>query len=750
MRIATQPKVCIITPDIVGPINNGGIGTHCFYLAKFLSQELKYDAYILFTSDFFENKSLKFWKHYYLEKLGVKFYHISEIRIYDYSKFCSGKGNYVTHKSLTVYSWLKNNKFDICHFQEWKANGFVSIQAKRTGLAFHETILTCMMHSSSEWIREGMQRFPDPNKDHLILDYAERYCVEFADYIISPSQYMLQWANCKQWSLGKQQKILPYLLETNQYKSSSKFKPKNAKKHIIFFGRLDTRKGIEIFIESLNQLELQWDNSQAKLPIKITFLGKIGKTKYGDAEKFIKRNLFGSQLFRFKIIKNYGHEQALSFLNQNRNALVVTPSLVDNLPFAVLECVELDLNIIAGDTGGIPEIFADKMRLFELKSSSLCAKLKEFLFIEGEIKLNKKYSSKQAERTWKNFHIELEKELQNNQSKNINIGVNTVKSDVNFGTEYTKTPCITVCIPYFNYGKHLPQLLKSLEQQTFQDFEAIVVNDGSTDTESNHIFETMKQQYKKPKWKFIDQPNSGAGKARNFAAMHSTNSSQYLVFIDADNIANPNMLEKMYKGIKVSGTDCLTCYFQAFQKESDISSGDWKFFYTPIGGCLEAGIYDNVLGDANFIINKEIFFKVGGFSELCLRPAAEDWKFLITLLLEGYSLDVIPDFLLKYRLSNLHKNTYLRHLRALEPYLNRMPLWQQRLTIDAVGRMYYVLPASGISLTPDELGISSSLFNRMRNIYLQLSGGGISNPNPGLLAKILIFLKRIISKLVIR
>ncbi|NWF59127.1 MAG: glycosyltransferase [Fischerella sp.] len=657
-------KACIITPDIVGPVKNGGIGTHCFYLARFLVEQMSQDVTVVHTGSV-EVENIRFWRRYYKSKFNIQFIHESELPLMFNGEMRGGR--WFLLRSQRIYNWLKEQDFDICYFQDWHANGFVSIQAKQTGQAFHNTIVTCMAHSSTEWIREGMQLFPCYRLDDLTLDYMERYCMQYADYALSPSEYMFKWAESHDWTLSNNRVVLPYLFESTQNPIKTSF----TGEHIIFFGRLETRKGFEVFLHALQLLAPQL--KQSKKTLKVSFLGKKGLTSYGSPEQAIKKCLKKySDVYKYSILNEMSHSQALDFLVKNSSALVVIPSLVDNLPYTVLECVELNLNVIAAKTGGIPEIFGDESRLFTPIPKNLASKLEECI-THGIGPITSKYSSENSKFLWKEF-------------------CNTVA-----GTDVSKINCtnlsssnqellVSVCIPYYNYGEYLPHLLKSLDKQTYNNFEAVVVNDGSTDDFSRRVFAEMKEKYQHKNWLFVEKENGGIGNTRNLAA--SKSSGDYLVFMDADNAAEPQMLEKMVKGILSSKVDCLTCYFRAFDSEISPFAKVYAYSYAPLGGCIEAGAYENIFGDANFIIKREAFFNIGGFKE-DRDTSYEDWEFLARLTISGYTLDVIPDFLFLYRHTedgfSRTTSTYKNHHRVLRAYIENAPFWTRRLLVNSVG-----------------------------------------------------------------
>jgi len=720
---------CIITPDTLGPVKNGGIGTHSFYLAKFLSEIQKQTVTLLFTGPI-ENRSVEYWKTHYKEESNITFIHISELE--DFFKGPIHGGRISLVNSLNIYRWLKDQNFKVCYFQEWRANGFASIQAKRTGLAFHSTILTCMMHSSSEWIDEGMQIFPKYGLDNLVTNFMERYCVEYADIVLSPSNYMLEWARNKGWKLPTHKEILPYLLYLPVHEGV-RADPANIP-DIIFFGRLETRKGLELFLQSMSLSHPIFQKKGKK--INILFLGKTASSASGHSKKIIRETLNKhSDVYTYRIASDKGHDEALSLLIKYKKSLIVIPSLVDNFPYTVLECLELGLNVIAAKTGGIPEMFSNDRRLFKPNSRDLSNKILDFLS-KGPEAVEKGFWLKKSELGWNRFCKNLDSEI--NQ---------------NFRPQSTKKRCkglISVCIPYFNGGKYLDDLFKSLENQSYSNFEVVLIDDGSTESFSKEKFSEKKIIFSDRGWKFLSQANGGIGNARNFAVNHAD--GEYLVFVDADNIAEPRMLEMMLNGIETSGADCLTTHHRGFRDISDIPKEKYAYAYTPIGACKEAGIYENVFGDANFIIRKNVFLELGGFRE-DRSTSYEDWEFLALLTLSGFDLDVIPEHLVLYRhiedSFSRSTNAYNNHMRAIRPYLEKIDTWEQKGLVASIGTMRhyatkqvdYIQP-----LTARELGLSPRLHQVLKAVYRSLSGGGHQNNNPNRMAKVLIRARTLLSQ----
>ncbi|MFH1326332.1 MAG: glycosyltransferase family A protein [Candidatus Falkowbacteria bacterium] len=104
---------------------------------------------------------------------------------------------------------------------------------------------------------------------------------------------------------------------------------------------------------------------------------------------------------------------------------------------------------------------------------------------------------------------------------------------------------ISVIIPVYNKSEELRASLASLLSQTWQDYEVIIVNDGSTDN-SVLVIDELKHKFynKKIRFKIIQQNNQGSNNARNRGFKESR--GEYVIFWDADIVASPEMLIKMY------------------------------------------------------------------------------------------------------------------------------------------------------------------------------------------------------------
>jgi glycosyltransferase involved in cell wall biosynthesis len=104
-----------------------------------------------------------------------------------------------------------------------------------------------------------------------------------------------------------------------------------------------------------------------------------------------------------------------------------------------------------------------------------------------------------------------------------------------------QAPKISIIIPFYNRTAELVLCLDSIKNQTFKDYEVIIINDGSTDIRNEEVHKNIVQII--PNVKYCYQENKGAPTARNNGFKKST--GKYIIFCDADITMEPDMLEKM-------------------------------------------------------------------------------------------------------------------------------------------------------------------------------------------------------------
>lgn len=119
---------------------------------------------------------------------------------------------------------------------------------------------------------------------------------------------------------------------------------------------------------------------------------------------------------------------------------------------------------------------------------------------------------------------------------------------------------ISIIIPVYNVEIYIEQCLDSIKKQSYQNFEVIIVNDGSQDnTES--ICKKIAQS--DARFKYFSKENGGVSSARNFGLDNAN--GHYITFIDGDDWVDPNHLEILIKSITENNSDIAICSYKEFK-----------------------------------------------------------------------------------------------------------------------------------------------------------------------------------------
>ncbi len=129
----------------------------------------------------------------------------------------------------------------------------------------------------------------------------------------------------------------------------------------------------------------------------------------------------------------------------------------------------------------------------------------------------------------------------------------------------------SIIIPCYNVGPFIGKLILQLEKQTYQNFEVIFINDGSTDQTGEAIEKNIAQINH---FRVVSIENSGAGAARNIGLDHA--SGQYIYFMDADDQINPNLLECSIAQIKRDKSEILIFGYEAINNNKVVYSGSYS------------------------------------------------------------------------------------------------------------------------------------------------------------------------------
>lgn len=229
---------------------------------------------------------------------------------------------------------------------------------------------------------------------------------------------------------------------------------------------------------------------------------------------------------------------------------------------------------------------------------------------------------------------------------------------------------VSVIVPCYNMEKYLSETLDSVLKQTYENWECIIVDDGSVDNTAEIAFRYCQKDYR---FKYMSKTNSGVVDARN-AGIRNT-SGYYILPLDGDDLISEEYIAKCVAVFEEEPNTVLVyCRAQFIGEES----GEWKLEdYS-----YEKLLYCNIIF-CSAMYKRTDFDKSGGYNQNMVL-GLEDWDFWLTLLDKDSLVVRINEILFSYRIRNRSRNwivnnshfeklgrqLYLNHKKIYDEFLN--------------------------------------------------------------------------------
>jgi len=202
-------------------------------------------------------------------------------------------------------------------------------------------------------------------------------------------------------------------------------------------------------------------------------------------------------------------------------------------------------------------------------------------------------------------------------------------------------PLVSIIIPCYNQAHFLSEAIDSIKQQTYENWECIVVNDGSPDnTEkiANKII-ALDQRIK-----YLFQENGGLSSARNYGIENSK--GDFILLLDADDRYHSSFIEK---GIKLLINNPEIGIVTSWLQKFDNKNTQYPIYKTPGGNKIDFLFGNHSIGTSLF--RKQCWKEVGGY-DATMKRGYEDWEFYIRVV-QKWNVEVIPEVLFFYRIHNI-------------------------------------------------------------------------------------------------
>lgn len=672
-----QPKkvALLFTPEYEGIYKNGGIGTYYRILSEALNNE---GWYVILLLIFVKEKQIDkssistvnqiFTLSSIQETLNLQQTHKDTLStvsndVIDRESFCA---LFFSQAFAEIYE----NSMIYAEFPDYLGVGYRTVQGKESQTLKSNLIIGVTLHSCHEWLNEANQKFiPNSPSDFLHIAHYEQYSFENADLSFFPSYFLRNKVKSYGWDVEKAihlpnfVPLISEILSNNQDSDDLKKVKKYQvfdKIPLIFFGRLEDRKGFLTFIKALSYL-----SEEIQQNIHVFFIGKIVQLQHYSFRHLNSREYLESQnvTIPYTLIDDFGSEQAISFVKNCVNPIVCLASDQENFPNTGLEMGQLPIKIIASHTGGFKETLElinriDHIYWFEPKNSRSLAETIEKAIEKctNDIQIPKNSSLKRINQKILDDKLqEISTKIQKEQEIRLNLN---------------SKPKVTIGITCYNLGEYLIECLSSVEAQSYSNIEVLVLDDASTDEYTRDIFYQAKRLF--TDFKFIDfQVNGGLGKARNYLIEEAT--GEFFLPLDADNLLTPFAVEKFVQAAIYSEATIVICK----KKDFGESHGEVNF----LGGPLPILLQENVCGDACSLFRTQFLkeFKHPDNRDI----STQDWEVIASAYITGRKIVYYPYHLYEYRIrseSMIRSTFFAKEQYYLRQYLAQIPPkeWQTR------------------------------------------------------------------------
>jgi len=596
--LLTEPaKIALVTFELVGPTRTGGIGTAVGALAERLAAD-GHDVHAFFwiaqSADLEAN-----WYRYWASR-GVT------LTVFPWTAGrADGVRRSTTEVGLAVLDWLRKGEFEIIHFHDCLGLGAAALQARQQGLALAGTTAVVTTHGTAVWHKRG--NFEPATVDELLTGHAESTLLRLADHVVSPSRYMLDWLGEAGQSLPDSAHVLPNLLfgETRGFAAPSG--EKQPIEEFVFFGRIEIRKGIDIFQAAIEKLVATGHGNFA-----VTLLGRAASAATLDEIRMAASRW----PVRFRHIENLGNADAIRYLREGRR-LAVMPSRVDNLPYTVYECLDNGIPFVAAPVGGVAELIAQNDRRDVLRAGdadALAATL-EAALTDGHAPARLAFDPEEVALKWIAWHGDL---------KNMNRARRS---------EQPTLPDIAIGLWGDADRAATNGCLASLAGQTGVHYELHVpasAQAGDTPFDDNEWRRSIR---------VISPSLDGAAAQADAAA--SPDGSAYLLFCHHSVVPDRELASTFVRAAMRCGADVVACGYRLQFAGATRPETDPPIIHAP-GGPKSLVPFRNLFGAPVFLISRDAWQSLGGFSTDPWLAGFETWDLFNRATLEGLEIASIP------------------------------------------------------------------------------------------------------------
>lgn len=627
-------RILLLTSEFP-PSFGGGIGMYVEKVARMLSQN--HQVTVLVRD---EENSVEQWN----DQLRIVRFKHCQGKIYQQLGYWTALA-YQYHEEVLKLIEQDGVSPDIIEVQDYNALGYYLLQYKYLG---HEVLrqipIVLHLHTPTFELDRINQysRYKFPN---YWIGQMEKFCIRAADAVLSPSQFLADELQ----SIIPNHPIkvinLPYedlTISDDEILGKRDFESDT----ILYFGRTEYRKGIGEALVSFNRL---WSDGY---PYKLKIIG-------GDTFFYPKNTMYGQ--FLKEKYKHRIEEGLLTFCDaippqdlvpEILNARgVIIPSLYENYPYTCLQSMWYGAPMIVSKSGGQSEMVAENGVNGFIFNWDEPGDLEEKLCEFGKLDVSdlKDMSQNAFQRIRHLCHVEKNARLreeffqaviEKHQTRTFDVfpfNMDDVRNSADYPSYPNEKGLLSIIIPYYNLGNHLMETLQSALAVDYENYEVVIINDGSNDERSLEVLKEI-EKLNLSNVRIVNIENGGLANARNVGAKAAN--GEFIAFLDADDLIDSTFYSRSIQVLnQYENVSFVYSWVQYFEG----SDGVWPTFNTEFPYLLLANMLT-----AFVVVRRDDFLNFGQNRDI-MAYGMEDFDGWVSMVAHGCYGVSIPETLVQYR-----------------------------------------------------------------------------------------------------
>ncbi|WIG98106.1 glycosyltransferase [Myxococcus sp. SDU36] len=632
-------RICLVSQEL-SPFFGGGIGTYVTLMSQSFANA-GHEVHVVTAA------------HQGLERApealpGVHVHAVTELEPGFESAFSFHPLRHAMAAYTTLLALHAKHPFDFIEFPEYGGEGYFALRARKTLGQFANAVLAVRLHTPTHEAQR-FNRVTTLDMGVAQKEFIEDTSIRDADLVLSPTHSLLELVRTR-LGLGDRGVVVPHPFDTRTFATATP-RPRPGLPQVLYFGRFEYRKGVHHLIEAMQSLFERGLHAEVRLIGGDTQTGPFGRSM----REWLERRITPNWKHRFHFESPRPRAELAAAIAEA--TVCCFPSRWENFPNVCLEAMSTGSLVVGSDAGGMAEVIEDGRSglLFRTGDSAHLAEVLEKALTTPSLQHAVREAAPARIAAYcqpASIVRQVEAAIAAHPPIRPALGPVPIAR--------AATPRVSILVPYYNMGRYLPETLRAIREQTFADYEIILVDDGSTDPHSRALLEILKA----PNLRIISKQNGGLSSARNAGLREAR--GHYVLPLDPDDLIHPSFLEKALAVMEGSRELAfVTSLVSYFVDDPARSVGGWA----PWGVERDVLWVFNVASTCTALMERRHLEEVGGYDEWL--TAYEDWDVFCSLAERGLTGTVIPEPLFHYRLrpDSMTRTTVVNDRYAVMAYL---------------------------------------------------------------------------------